>query len=175
MARKTLYFAYGSNMDVSQMERRCPKAKPLSILTLPNYRLVFRGVADIIPAHGMSVDGVLWAITDECEFALDRYEGYRKDAPNGGMYRKETFKLKLPSGARDVMFYAMNSGAYSLPYAGYGECIQRAYKTWKLDMDKFETAIAHAEKSEFARHPRNWFDDQPASRSPKQPAGGYRL
>jgi hypothetical protein len=165
-------------MDVSQMERRCPKAKPLSILTLPNYRLVFRGVADIIPAHGMSVDGVLWAITPECELALDRYEGYRYDQPKGGMYRKEVFKLKLPSGPREVMFYAMNRGEFTLPYGAYGDCIHRAYQTWGLNMDKFDAAIDHAEKFENARRPSRFdfdFELPASSRSRKRSVMEYRL
>ena len=64
-----LYFSYGSNLNVSQMASRCPNAIQLGSTYLPNWRLVFRGVADIEPSR--NVDDLLpvgvWEITDECE------------------------------------------------------------------------------------------------------------
>ena len=46
-----LYFAYGSNMDKIQMDKRCPGAVPLAICKKLNYRTILntRGVATIIP------------------------------------------------------------------------------------------------------------------------------
>ena len=84
-----LYFAYGANLNVEHMEYRCPKAKPICTMNLPEWRLVFRNVADIEPAKGQSVSGLLWTITDDCEKALDIFEGY----PH--LYRKEYFMIKL--------------------------------------------------------------------------------
>ena len=51
------YFAYGSNLDLLQMKRRCPLSKLISKGKLPDYRLTFNryaegwdgGVADVIP------------------------------------------------------------------------------------------------------------------------------
>ncbi len=37
------YFAFGSNMDVAQMARRCPGAQAMGRATLTDHRLVFRG------------------------------------------------------------------------------------------------------------------------------------
>ena len=79
------YFAYGANTNNENMKYRCPLAINLGKLILPDYRLVFRGVADIEPYAGSSVQGVLWEITEDCEKSLDVYEGY----PH--LYRKESF------------------------------------------------------------------------------------
>ena len=74
----TLYFAYGSNINLNQMEYRCPDASVVGPVTLENYELLFRrgGFATIAPKEGETVQGLLWNLTPECERSLDRYEGY---------------------------------------------------------------------------------------------------
>ena len=58
MAEK-LYFAYGSNINLEQMEYRCPAAKAVGPVILENYELLFRGntrgngVATIAPREGL--------------------------------------------------------------------------------------------------------------------------
>jgi hypothetical protein len=47
-----LYLAYGSNLNIKQMKIRCPYAKPSGTFYMPNYRLVFRRVADITKSEG---------------------------------------------------------------------------------------------------------------------------
>ena len=57
------YFAYGSNLDLPQMKRRCPSSKLISKGTLPGYRLTFNrfssgwggGVADVIQEQDSKV------------------------------------------------------------------------------------------------------------------------
>ena len=44
MANK-LYVAYGSNLNLEQMARRCPTAKVVGIGVLKDYQLTFRRVA----------------------------------------------------------------------------------------------------------------------------------
>lgn len=75
-----LYAAYGSNLNLDQMFKRCPKATPNDIGVLKDYRLTFRGsgrgVANIEKHAGVRVQVLLWNITEDCEKALDIYEGY---------------------------------------------------------------------------------------------------
>lgn len=105
-----LYFAYGSNMSLGQMDYRCPAASVVENVRVDNYRLTFcsmnpgNGVATILPEEGSYVEGVLWKITPECEKSLDRYEGY----PH--LYGKETICVKNAQGQeREVMVYTMNA------------------------------------------------------------------
>ena len=42
----TLYFAYGSNINLDQMAFRCPDATVIGPVTLENYELLFRGNGD---------------------------------------------------------------------------------------------------------------------------------
>lgn len=55
--KRKYYIAYGSNLDVDQMLRRCPDAITIGSSTIDGYRLVFRGnsrsgVANIEPCEG---------------------------------------------------------------------------------------------------------------------------
>jgi len=137
----SLYFAYGSNLHMDQMAARCPGSEPLSKCKLPDWRLVFRGVADIEPCHRDHVQGAIYVITDECERALDRYEGWPR------LYRKEYFMVRLASGVETVMFYRMNNDkTISPPPAGYFEVIAEGFKHWGLEMRKLTQAARRAVK-----------------------------
>ncbi len=46
--KKEIYFAYGSNLNKIQMQKRCPDSELISECYLPGYELTFRGVADVI-------------------------------------------------------------------------------------------------------------------------------
>ena len=66
------YFAYGSNLDLLQMKRRCPLSKLISKGMLPDYRLTFNryasgwdgDVADVIQDEGSEVWGLVFEISD---------------------------------------------------------------------------------------------------------------
>jgi gamma-glutamylcyclotransferase (GGCT)/AIG2-like uncharacterized protein YtfP len=78
-----LYFAYGSNMHPEQMQKRCPGCSFVAAARLRDHRLAFSrpwaawdggGVADIQPAPGSIVEGVVWGITEAHRDVLDKYE-----------------------------------------------------------------------------------------------------
>jgi phage replication-related protein YjqB (UPF0714/DUF867 family) len=79
------YFAYGSNLCVRQMTRRCPDAddpRP-AVLTDHDWLINERGVATVEPVAGSEVHGVLWQVSDDDLNILDSAEGvpvrYRRD------------------------------------------------------------------------------------------------
>lgn len=77
---KTIYyFAYGSNMDMEQMRRRCPGAVCIDTAVLHGWKFALDevGYATVVPEAGASVPGLLWTLTDADEAALDTYEGVR--------------------------------------------------------------------------------------------------
>lgn len=108
------YFAYGSNMNLDQMEHRCPDAEVVGRAVLKDYRLAFRGgingVASILPEPGKEVQGILWKITPKCEKSLDFYEGY----PN--LYGKKEIAVRTKTGEQtNVAVYIMNEPYQSQP------------------------------------------------------------
>ena len=102
MMEKSLYFAYGSNINLDQKQYRCPDATVYGQAVLDNYDLRFRGsgVATVEPKEGACVYGLLWELTDKCEASLDRYEGYPR------LYIKQTLEVRTFDGQRvQVMAY----------------------------------------------------------------------
>ena len=101
----TLYFAYGSNINLGQMDYRCPDASVVGPVFLDNYELLFRrgGFATIAPKEGERVHGLLWSLTPQCERSLDRYEGYPR------FYDKRKVTVRDSEGrSLSVMAYIMD-------------------------------------------------------------------
>jgi|WetSurMetagenome_2_1015567.scaffolds.fasta_scaffold27323_3 gamma-glutamylcyclotransferase len=80
-----LYFAYGFNMQTAHMRAHCPGCVLVGRAILRDHRLTFSrwwtawgggGVADIQPAPGEVVEGVVWEISPVHREALDRFEEY---------------------------------------------------------------------------------------------------
>ena len=113
---ETLYFTYGSNINLNQMAVRCPDAQVVEPAVLEGYALLFRGngssfgVATIAPKEGSQVQGLLWKITPYCELSLDIYEGYPR------LYEKQAIMLHTKSGKQvQAMAYVMTHEKERLP------------------------------------------------------------
>lgn len=131
-----IMFSYGSNLSMAQMRKRCPSATPLGRLLLPDWRLVFRGVADCVSEPGAVCHGGLWRITSACERALDRYEGVA-----GGAYRKEFIGLQDRSN-EDVLIYCMNATDVFPPAERYLATITEGYRDFAMPEAAFEILAA---------------------------------
>lgn len=131
-----LMWSYGSNLCIDQMRSRCPRAKFKGPLTVYDAALVFRGVADVVLRDGSFVPGGLWAISRECERALDRYEGV-----SNGVYVKRYFHLRRNKQVVDVLFYQMTNkygDGVMPPGQGYFDTIAQGYRDFGLDLDILE-------------------------------------
>jgi len=143
----SLYFAYGSNLNVAQMARRCPAADLLGRFTLKNHRLVFRGVADVVPEDGAKVVGGVWRITKDCEARLHRFEG------NGSAYRKEYVPVSGGLPGEDWMFfYAMNSEGIYPPSQRYLDGIREGYRDFGISVAQLNAAVRHAWENKNPSH-----------------------
>lgn len=141
-----IYMAYGSNLNKEMMKARCPKAKPICRAWFPDYRLVFKGVADMVPAPGFKIAVGLWKITEECERALDRYEGFSPDG--NGLYRKNFWQK---NGTDKVyMSYLMNRKHFGPPSQAYFDCIAQGYDDFGLPHDSLNEALQHSYDEEMA-------------------------
>ena len=77
---KKYYLAYGSNLSMRQMAHRCPDAVYVGTAVIPNYHLLFKGsltgsYLTIEKKKGSKVPVLVWQISEEDEYRLDRYEG----------------------------------------------------------------------------------------------------
>jgi gamma-glutamylcyclotransferase (GGCT)/AIG2-like uncharacterized protein YtfP len=138
---KRYYFAYGMNTNIDEMSSRCPQAINLGRCTLQGFELKFRLHADIDQVEGSEMEGVLWDITEDCEHALDRLEGYP-------YYYDKIEVIVIPDGPVNnnthicAMAYIMTSkGTEEPPSVGYEQCLIEGYTANGLSVEKLTTKI----------------------------------
>jgi len=146
--KRTVYLAYGSNLNISQMAYRCPDAKPWGATILQDWKLTFWGgrgsaVATIVPCEGCFVPVALWSITAADEKALDVYEGWPR------MYRKEYLKLKWGGRYVKAMVYIMNHGAANPPSGNYFHTILNGYRDFDIDPEPLFNALSQTMRKRF--------------------------
>ncbi len=134
-----LYFAYGANMDVEAMARRCPRSKPLGLARLMRHRLAImrEGWLTAMRDASANVDGVLWEIALADMPALDRYEGLGE-----GLYAKATQPVVVPGGAKRALIYFGANAGPGVARAHYIADVLLAARRWNLP----EPAIARLER-----------------------------
>lgn len=135
-----IYAAYGSNMNLGQMARRCPEAKVIGVGILKKYKLAFEGNghANIKLAEGHEVPIVLWEIRPRCENALDTYEGYPR------YYIKENIMVETEAGEVEAMVYVMAKEYEKLtrePTTIYYNTIYKGYLDNNIPVGVLEEAL----------------------------------
>ena len=134
-----LYAAYGSNLNKAQMQKRCPKSKPFGSIVLDEFRLVFKGVADMEKNKSYKIFLGIYKISQECEIALDGYE----ELPN--IYKKYYFNYVMNGKKQKFMYYAMNqSFNYAIPSKKYFNVIKQGFNDWGFDTNKLIRAGFHS-------------------------------
>ncbi|KND89814.1 hypothetical protein TOPH_05522 [Tolypocladium ophioglossoides CBS 100239] len=117
------YFAYGSNLHVKQMKRRCPNSRYIGRARLADYRWQIneRGYANVVAAEGRWVDGLVYEIDDKDEAKLDINEGVSKNAyekrymsvllhrAHGAIYRRPVSWIVDKGGPAAVCRQSKNS------------------------------------------------------------------
>ncbi|HEY5080323.1 MAG TPA: gamma-glutamylcyclotransferase family protein [Bauldia sp.] len=127
------YFAYGSNLDLLQMQLRCPEAQFVSTAKLDGYRICFPrksfvrdcAVISVEPATGEQVWGALYELDGTDIARLDEREGYdrRRDRQlnqrNRVTVRVEGSDERVVAAEIYVAVPTANPGLPSPQYVGY--------------------------------------------------------
>lgn len=127
------YFAYGSNMNIEQMRRRCPESHLIGVGLLKGYSLTFKGssisaVATIEPNEDFEVPVVMWSISEIDEKKLDMYEGFPR------LYVKRQIKVHAGTKTVSGFAYIMTDGkSIGLPSTGYFDIILEGYEENGID------------------------------------------
>lgn len=146
MKHSQYYIAYGSNLNIRQMEARCPSARVHHVGRIPDYELVFKtlGVcayATIKPCKGAYVPVVVWRISPQDELNLDRYEGFPSH------YCKKTLMVQIGGNILEGMAYIMNEKAvYRLPSRQYYQIVLEGYHNFGLEELVLREAIYKTDK-----------------------------
>lgn len=138
MEYKRLYLAYGSNINLEQMARRCPNSKVIGTAMIPDYELEFRGVATIVPKKGAEVPVLMWEIDQQDEINLNHYEGFPR------LYRKEIFEMEVNGKIREGMAYLMNYKGIAPPTAQYYNGIKKGYEDNGMDTKYLHDALVRS-------------------------------
>ena len=122
-----LYFAYGSNLNLFQMKRRCKDSIFIKKYELKGYRLNFRSkyrAADIEKSKNSLVTGALFEISKSDEKKLDVYEDYPI------LYKKYYFYYY---GKKIMTYIMVNKTPFKFPTEKYLNIVKRGYKDCKLN------------------------------------------
>jgi gamma-glutamylcyclotransferase (GGCT)/AIG2-like uncharacterized protein YtfP len=124
-------------MNWQQMQRRCPTSRFVCVARLPNYqfgitrhsRLRDCGTANIFPAQGREVWGIVYEVSDRDLTILDTFE-------DG--YRRETVALVPADGnssAREAVVYVAEiEQNVPRPNAEYRRLMIEGAKHWQLPL-----------------------------------------
>lgn len=141
-----LYVAYGSNLNMEQMRRRCPTATFVGTGVIEDYELQFKGSlrgahTTIAPKEGASVPVGVWKIQKWDEDNLDMYEGYHKEGYC--YYDKERIPVQMDDGSSLTgMVYIMDQQkGFGYPCASYYYTVAQGYLDCGLDTSVLEQAL----------------------------------
>lgn len=138
---KKYYLAYGSNLNVAQMQFRCPDAVVVGTAVIPDYELLFKGsltgaYLTIEPRQGAQVPVGVWEVSAADELRLDRYEGF----PN--FYYKKDIRLPVTdirtgkTKLHDAFVYIMHEDRrLGTPTSSYMRTCLDGYKDFEFDLD----------------------------------------
>jgi hypothetical protein len=145
---RTLYFAYGSNLDWFQMKRRCPDAKFSSTARLHGWKLTFGGhsgwwggaVATLKEHPKGTVEGIIYSITDSDLLRLDAYEG----APSAYIAKRVTVADGLNQDRKCRTYLLRDPIKSGPPGPKYIAQVQQAYMDFGFDLRRLYRAAMEA-------------------------------
>ena len=144
---KKYYLAYGSNLNVSQMQHRCPTAMVIGTAEIKDYELLFKGsmtgsYLTIEKAKDKTVPVAVWEVQQQDELSLDRYEGFPS------FYYKKEMEIEY-TGIRThrkrkvkAFVYIMHEDRpFGIPSQHYVETCLTGYRTFDFDTKILYNAI----------------------------------
>ena len=141
------YLAYGSNLSVEQMAKRCPDAIYIGTAELKDYQLLFKSGGSgvyltVEPKKGGMVPVLVWKISETDEKELDYYEAYPT------LYYKKTMEVAIRpfigenNGITEALIYIMyEDKPLGSPAQEYFDVCLEGYKRFGFDVRVLENAL----------------------------------
>ena len=132
---KILYFAYGSNLCVRQMNNRCPNNSKIGIGKLPGYRWIIstRGYANVVKSLNDDVCGVIYEISMLDEEKLDVYEGVSTKC-----YLKDNLEILIDDRIENCLTYVDPVTEEGIPTSTYANTINEGLLDSNLPQEYVE-------------------------------------
>lgn len=145
------YLAYGSNLNVNQMKRRCPRAKIVGSTIIDDYRLMFKGsktgaYLTIEKEKECRVPVGVWIVDDYDLARLDAYEGYP------AFYYRKRMKVQVMKkdgtrGECEALVYIMHEDRkLGCPTDIYMYTCLEGYEDFRFDKDYLIDAYSYSIK-----------------------------
>ncbi|KAL8934568.1 MAG: hypothetical protein Q9216_005843 [Gyalolechia sp. 2 TL-2023] len=111
-----LYFAFGSNLHLGQMARRCPESRYIGTGHLHDYRFQIneRGYANVVPSPGNCVEGLVYLLSKNDEERLDQHEG----VPTA--YEKHSLPVEVYTASTELVGRSVLEVSQQLEESKYG-------------------------------------------------------
>jgi len=161
------YFAYGSNLDPTQMRQRCPSSQFLCRASLQDYTFGFTrwsayrqgGVIDIVVKPGAIVWGVLYHLAPEDLPKLDQAEGYELGRSQNAYQpiSVQVWPENFPETAIAAFAYEVvdKKPGPILPADHYRQTVLAAAWFWRFPESYLQQLAAVASASGAIDHPWN--------------------
>lgn len=155
---KRYYAAYGSNLNIQQMQWRCPDAKIVGTAIIDGYELLYKGsktgsYLTIEPSVKNHVPVAIWEVSSKDELALDRYEGYPR------FYYKKEMLLPVKNWntgktrRRKIFVYIMDEHRPpGTPSRLYVDTCMEGYRDFGFDPKYLQEALERSNKNENRKH-----------------------
>ena len=138
VAERWPYAAYGSNLDLAQMSRRCPQAEIIGAGVLPNARLVFEQVATIVADERSTCPMGVYRLNATDVAAMDRSEGL------GRAYDRYLVTVEMPNRLLRCFTYIKKDTRLGAPSQAYYDRIRSGYRQWGFDEQRVYRAARKA-------------------------------
>ena len=142
------YLAYGSNLSVEQMAKRCPDAIYVGTAELKDYQLLFKQGSSgtyltVEPKDGSRVPVLVWRISKKDEKELDYYEAYPS------LYYKTTMLVEIKpfigentTESIEALIYIMHEDRpLGSPAQEYYDVCAEGYQRFGFDLTILEGAL----------------------------------
>ncbi len=150
-----LYFAYCTLLDIDEMGKYCPTAKPTGIARLSGYKVSFATYSQVSSGGGCNLEevsgeeilGLLYDMSPEALEALDSIAGVDK-----GYYKKIDISVRGKDGAEmpAITYVIPEPGGPFQPSTDYTRPILAGARALRLPpayIEKLESIIKAAQES----------------------------
>lgn len=139
-----LYLAYGSDLNIGQMQYECPGSKPLGKAFLEDWKLEFKShkwsgaYLNVRKEKGCRVPVALWYVPDDEVDTLDKYEGYPV------LY--DRVEVPVPYTIQGIgsvasIYIMKNANDNQYPTSHYIDICIQGYKDFGFDLDYLKEAL----------------------------------
>ena len=132
---KIMYFAYGSNLCIRQMNDRCPNNSKIGMGKLKGHRWIItkRGYANVVKSSDEDVWGIIYEISISDEEKLDVYEGVSTKC-----YVKENLDILMDGKIQNCLTYVDPTTEEGVPTSTYANTIDEGLCDSKLPEEYVE-------------------------------------